>query len=287
MLRLLAGDGYVQFVGPGEIGELLKGVGAVQEAVSFNSLPMQKLFAETDIRESSLAERLGRCERLISCFPASDVGAQTNLAKACAARRWDFLPIRPPESYANHLVDLWGELLEAPISAETMAAEVWRVPAAWQDAARVRLPATGAGRPMAVLHPGAGSVDKRWPIKAYGQLAAILSQTFDVVILAGPAESAAELRAGLGAAGAHATFLEALSLVELAGLYALCEIAVGNDSGLAHLAAAVGARVATVFRTTKSRHFSPLGPGAAILQSSVSEELTAKTVAGRVCDMRP
>lgn len=54
--------------------------------------------------------------------------------------------------------------------------------------------------------------------------------------------------------------LTALPLSALAGVLAGARASVGNDSGPAHLAAAVGALTLALFGPTRPEHFAPVGP---------------------------
>jgi ADP-heptose:LPS heptosyltransferase len=74
-----------------------------------------------------------------------------------------------------------------------------------------------------------------------------LAETMPVHWLCGPEEA---LR---GAVRIH-------DLYELACWLRGARIFVGNDSGISHLAAAVGTPVQAFFRTTEPRIWSPLGP---------------------------
>ena len=100
----------------------------------------------------------------------------------------------------------------------------------------------------AVLHPGASSPTRRWPVERYATVGdALAADGLDVVVTGVPAEGA--ISAALVAAmRSPATDLTgATSLGGLAALLRDSAVLVGNDTGTAHLAAAVGARSVTVF----------------------------------------
>ena len=105
------------------------------------------------------------------------------------------------------------------------------------------------GSPYLVIHPGSGSPRKNWPAenfaKAARELAARLRRT--VVVVKGPADEAPVRKMVEAMKGAPARVLEGLTLRELAALLAGASAVIGNDSGVSHLAGAVGAPTIAVF----------------------------------------
>jgi ADP-heptose:LPS heptosyltransferase len=99
-----------------------------------------------------------------------------------------------------------------------------------------------------VLHPGATSTSRRWPLARFAALADVLARRGLRVVLGGVR---AERR--LTAEVARLMHEPALDLAGQTplGVYALLlrhgRLLVGNDTGAAHLAAAVGGRTVTIF----------------------------------------
>jgi heptosyltransferase-1 len=62
-------------------------------------------------------------------------------------------------------------------------------------------------------------------------------------------------------------FIDRLSLRETAALLASCGAVVANDSGLAHVAAAVGAPVVMIFGPTPDRTLGPLAPNVTVVRA--------------------
>jgi ADP-heptose:LPS heptosyltransferase len=100
----------------------------------------------------------------------------------------------------------------------------------------------------AVLHPGASSPTRRWPASRYAAVGdALVRDGLTVVVTGGAGER------GIGAELLTRMRLPAVDLTgatSLGGLAALLRdsaVLIGNDTGTAHLAAAVGARSVTVF----------------------------------------
>ena len=115
-------------------------------------------------------------------------------------------------------------------------------------------------RPILVVHPGAGSPAKRWSLGGFGAVTTAWRDAGgEVVRLVGPAE--AELPA---IAGTHEA--AGWELLDVAALLAATDAYLGNDGGVSHLAAAVGARGVAVFGPTSARRWRPLGDAVVAVQ---------------------
>ena len=88
------------------------------------------------------------------------------------------------------------------------------------------------------LHPGAGAPGKRWPLDGYLAVAhALQRRHLPVLWILGEAD--ADLADALDQALPDAPRLRNLPLTDLAPALAHCRAYLGNDSGIAHLAAAL------------------------------------------------
>ena len=101
-------------------------------------------------------------------------------------------------------------------------------------------------RTFAVIHPFASNEAKRAPIAVFEQMARKLSGNMPVHWLCGPEENLE-----------GAVRIE--DLYELACWLRRARVFVGNDSGISHLAAAVGTPVMAFFRTTEPKIWAPRG----------------------------
>jgi heptosyltransferase-3 len=108
-----------------------------------------------------------------------------------------------------------------------------------------------------VIHPFASSVAKRWPLDRFQAVAESLG--VPVRWTAGPEEPLE-----------HAVRFD--DLYDLACWLAGARAYIGNDSGIAHLAAAVGTPVVAIFLTTDPRVWSPRGSRVCVLQGAVLED---------------
>lgn len=134
--------------------------------------------------------------------------------------------------------------------------------AAWRS--RQKLPRTAD--PVVALAPGAVGPGKRWPTEHYAELAQQLAQDgVTLWILGGPQERplAAEI---VARAGARAHDLTGHDLRNAILALKAADIAVSNDSGLMHVAAALGTPTIGIFGPTDPRLWAPLNPLAAVIE---------------------
>ncbi len=111
-------------------------------------------------------------------------------------------------------------------------------------------------RPYVVVHPGASAASRRWPAERFGQAAEAIAASTDcqVVFTGGHDEAAlvAEARAAMHTPGL--SLAGQLALGELAALIAGAQVTLCNNSGPAHIAAAVGAPVVVLYALTNPQH---------------------------------
>jgi heptosyltransferase-2 len=146
-------------------------------------------------------------------------------------------------------------------------APVLAVPADEVEAWRQRQEFPEDGRPVVAVAPGAVGPAKRWPAAAYAELARRLSaDNVDVWVVGGPGEK--ELASEI--AGTNQTCARDLTGLDLRNAIlalAKADVAVSNDSGLLHVAAAIGTPSVGIFGPTSPWHWAPLNPLAATLET--------------------
>ena len=213
------------------IGALLEALGVVDGHVAFDALGLDALFVEDD---DSLP-RLPAVERVVCWFGARDPSFVRRLTHCVPDA------VVAPSAIAGACV--WEHLLHtvgAPAGS-------WCAPIPVSESLRAQgaaaLAATGFDGPPPFLfvHPGAGSAAKCWPAEAFARtIATVAARTrMNAYVHQGPADEAAAeaLRRHIGRGVA---WLVDPSLAALAGALARATVFVGNDSGVSHLAAALG-----------------------------------------------
>ncbi len=130
-------------------------------------------------------------------------------------------------------------------------------------------------RPIVTLSPGAVGAGKAWPVEHYAQLARALAKDgASIWVLGGPNETSLAKQI-VSAAGKSARDLTSNDLRNAIIALAAADAAVTNDSGLMHIAAAVGTPTVAIFGPTSPWHWKPLNPIAAILEPP-GDEAAAK-----------
>ncbi|HRP07599.1 MAG TPA: glycosyltransferase family 9 protein [Gemmatimonadales bacterium] len=149
----------------------------------------------------------------------------------------------------GHVVERYAEAAASlGITLDDLPAELF-VSVEAEEKARAFLAGHGLGRQrrLVALVPGAAHFTKRWPPEYWTDLAARLSVKDDLVILGGPAERevAATMVAAAGRAAASAA--GDFSLLGSAALLRQSAAAVAGDTGLMHMATAVGTPVIALY----------------------------------------
>ncbi len=131
----------------------------------------------------------------------------------------------------------------------------------------------GMRGPRIALAPGAAnSRAKCWPAERYAELADRLVAEFDAAVVLFGTASEREVARRIRTLMRHRPIDLAgqTTIEELPALLAVCDLFVGNDSGAAHVAAAVGVPAIVIFGPTDPERTRPLGPHAVVLREAVS-----------------
>jgi hypothetical protein len=229
---LRARHGALALAARPHVGDLLAALGEVDGTHDVESLRLATLFSDED---GGVA--LPDADRVVCWFGARDPTFAARLRAHARA-----VTVAP--STGAGLV--WQHLLATCDPGARACRRACRVDAALRAAGREALRAAGwEGRaPLVVVQPGAGGPSKRWPAEGFAAALAGVDRVA-VVVHEGPPDAAA-VRAFLEHRP-EALVLRDPSLPALAGALAEATLYVGNDSGVSHLAAAVGVRAVIVF----------------------------------------
>ncbi|HSV91422.1 MAG TPA: glycosyltransferase family 9 protein, partial [Desulfobacterales bacterium] len=116
-----------------------------------------------------------------------------------------------------------------------------------------------------LIHPGAGSPRKRWPIERFRAVAAAVeSEGGRVEYVLGPADE--ELSPHLADAVVH----RPADTLALRRLLIAAAASVGNDSGVSHLAAWLGVPCVAVFGPSDPERWRPVGARVAVVRPPLS-----------------
>jgi heptosyltransferase-2 len=144
------------------------------------------------------------------------------------------------------------------------------VPASEVATWRQRVGIANDMRPAVALAPGAVGPSKRWTASGYAELAQRLTSAgAQVWVLGGPDERA--LAADIAGPGEmNARDFTGPDLRNAILALAAADVAVSNDSGLLHVAAAIGTPSVGIFGPTSPWHWAPLNPLAAVVETTAA-----------------
>jgi len=130
---------------------------------------------------------------------------------------------------------------------------------------------------IALIHPAAAFATKQWAVEKFARVVEFLAERgLRSVAIAAPNEQT--LLEQLRSETPVVTF--ALSLPEVTALAARSQLFVGNDSGIAHIAAAVGTPSVVVFGSSNIAHWRPWNTAPAEV---VFEEMPCQPCHGYFC----
>ena len=173
----------------------------------------------------ALMEELRRFDSIVSWYGTN----RPEFRAAVEGLPFQFLSALPPDDSRMHAADFFAEQTRCTGPA---------IP-------HIECPRHDAG--FAVIHPFSGSAKKCWPLDRYRTLEKGIESHMPVRWCAGPEEPLA-----------NAVRID--GLYELACWLATARVYIGNDSGITHLAAAVGTPVVALFGPTDPRIWAPRGP---------------------------
>jgi len=134
------------------------------------------------------------------------------------------------------------------------------------------------------LHPGSGGEHKIWPANRWAAVVRWLrdERGCDILLIGGEADDAA--RRALAPFNLPVAWN--LPLPQLAAVLERCALFAGHDSGITHLAAAVGIPTLALFGPTSPNIWSPLGPHVRVVSAGTAMgALRVETVIGVLREM--
>ena len=124
------------------------------------------------------------------------------------------------------------------------------------------------GRKVLVLTPGSGAREKNWPVEFFPEVVEWWKRKFtgESIVVLGPVEEE------LGRSGKNwkqMRVVGGLDLAKLAALIRRCDLYLGNDSGVTHLASALGVETVALFGPTDPLQWAPYGNRTTVITQNV------------------
>lgn len=251
--------------------------GLAHQVFSFDLPWWAELFTEEGMRSEEARRVLDGADLAMLWLRDTD-GLAAQSLRALGIPAVLSAPGRPAEGQRVHAADYLLATLEPVLGKLLPADDAAPFPLAISPEARRWAGDEWNQRQLAesrvlVLHPGSGGQRKCWPPERCAMLAGrFLDEGWHVLLLQGPADEkvVAEVRRALreGApsrSGGRVQLLTNRALSHLAALLARATLFVGNDSGVSHLSAAVGAPTLALFGPTDPAVWAPRSPRAEAL----------------------
>jgi len=262
-LRILGDDACVDLLARSEFADL------APPAVSVHSLEryeIRRLFAPGAWADDRVRNFFAGYAAVYSWMGAQ-VDEFVHHLESLSGGAARLFPFRPRDR-RSHQTDYYLSCLGA-LEENRRLAEIALPPqaGAWRDHFWRRQALTG--KAVLTLAPGSGGKEKNWPVENYRAVAEWWRRVTGgaVVVLIGPVE---EERGGLEVFSDCCTAVRGLSLGQAAALLARSDVYLGNDSGITHLAAAVGARAVAVFGPSDVLQWAPRGRAVTVLSRKVA-----------------
>ena len=244
------------------------------------SLDVYHLFQLEAKVSSRLQTYLQAFDLIVAYLPTAD-GIFNQQLKRYGAGQVITWPPHPPAGVhiTDHLLHALAPLLlhrMDPMPQVEMHAEAEATAEAfWQEAGYTASLKQG----VVAFHPGSGSPQKLWPLEGWCDVMSWARQAgIDGIVIQGPAEQERHLQTTLRQVTRDWPWTDNLSLRELASLLRRCQVVLSHDSGIAHLAAAVGTTTLALFGPTDPHAWGPRSPRACVLQPAEPQALSLQNL---------
>jgi len=254
--------GYPRVASLALTGGLAKAVHAIE------SPGLASFFARDGSFDLEWREFFGQFAIVISYLFDPDGIFETNV-KSCGPRQFIAAQHRPDEAKSIHASDVFLKPLEQLTIFDG------------DPVARLELPGPANRENWLALHPGSGSEDKNWPEQNWHELVAHMldHSPMNLLLVGGEAEGAQLQRLAKGTLAERVQIAQHVPLHELAPRLAKCNGYVGHDSGVTHLASALGLPTLVLWGKSDEKIWRPLGEKVRVLnQHSDLAEMTLETV---------
>jgi heptosyltransferase-3 len=284
-LRRQFPEAHLEVLGYPHIAQLAMAGGLVDRVSPIEARALAGFFARNGQLFEELADYFSEFDLIISYLYDPDAIFRTNVGR-CSAAQFIACPHRPDEQTQVHAAKVYLKPLErlAIFDAD-------HVPRLHIDRnLTVSGPSHSSNEPSEAaprlaLHPGSGSDRKNWPEDRWAELLQRLVDLtpFNLLMVGGEAEGERLQRLAAALAPMRCRVAQNLPLAELALLLARCQGFIGHDSGISHLAAAVGLPVLVLWGATDEVIWRPPSEQVIILRHSAGlERLSVGTVFDQV-----
>jgi heptosyltransferase-3 len=235
-LRRQFPEAYLEVLGYPHIAQLAVAGGLVNRVQSIEAGALAGFFARGGELVENLADYFSEFDVILSYLYDPDGIFETNVG-LCTGAQFIVGPHRADEAARLHAARVYLQPLERLAIFD--ADPVPRLALSPRSPGISNQPQVTN---LLAVHPGSGSERKNWPEPKWAELLQNLmnSTEFVLLLVGGEAEGERLQRLAARLPSARRRLAQSLPLAELAHLLAACRAFVGHDSGISHLAAALG-----------------------------------------------
>lgn len=232
---------------------------------SLESAAISSLFVEPTLHDSRLQDQFGAYARVYS-WMGSQQPMFVRQLQAATDGRVKIFPFRPAATN-EHQTDYYLRCLgSAEVLCSEAAVELHDKALRWCQNFWTKN--SLQGRAVLTIAPGSGAREKNWPEEFFLAVADGWRERTGgiVLLLIGPVEAA---RGGIDRLREHCWAVSDLRLSQVAALIKRSTVYLGNDSGISHLAAAVGAATVVLFGPSDPRQWGPRGRRVTVIRRPI------------------
>jgi heptosyltransferase-2 len=234
---------------------------------------MYRLFSQHPTLSEATATFLSAFDLILSYVPMSDEIFAANLRRYSRGKVVTWPPHPPARVHiTDHLLHPITRFLHQPYDR---CPHIFPDPTAHEAAEQFWQTAGLPEQGVIAFHPGSGGAFKLWPLAGWRQVMTWAArQGIPGLLISGPAELDRDTQFWHIANLPTWPHAHNLPLPHLAALLARCQIVVSHDSGIAHLAAAVGTTTLALFGPTDPFVWGPRSAHVCVLWPQPSGPLT-------------
>jgi heptosyltransferase-3 len=268
---------HLEVLGYPHIIRLAEAGGLVDRAQSIEARALAGFFARRGVLAKDLADYFSEFDIILSYLYDPDAIFKTNIAR-CSKAQFVVGPYRPNEAEKVHATKVYLRPLErfAIFDADHFP--------------RLSLKPQPSALKQIALHPGSGSEKKNWPEAKWADLLQHLvhSTDYNLLLIGGEAEGERLQRLAAALPITRTKVAQSLPLTDLARLIQQSSAFIGHDSGISHLAAALGLPGVVLWGNTAEEIWRPPQDHVLILKNPGGLKLiTIEQVMGKLNGILP
>ncbi|MGA2180007.1 MAG: glycosyltransferase family 9 protein [Verrucomicrobiota bacterium] len=282
-LRRQFPQAHLEVLGYPHIAQLAVAGGLADRVQPIEARGLAGFFARGGTLDPDLMDYFSEFDLVISYLYDPDEIFKTNICR-CAVGQFIVGPHRPDETERTHATQVFLKPLERLAIFD--ADPVPRLALNSQPLGAAKRSEDGSTLNQLTLHPGSGSEKKNWPeAKWAGLIQQIMATTnWNLLLVGGEAEGERLRRLAAALPPARCSFAQGLPLAELAQRIQSGAAFVGHDSGITHLAAAVGLPCVVLWADTLEEVWRPQGERLVVLKEITGvQAISVEKVMNELC----